>query len=299
MEDLAAHGLRVLCWNAFGAAQSARTFLGWLAFGDRPDFRGAVHAHRFEHEDVAAVCDAAEVVCLQEVWLPEVERFLHARPHPHKVADENHTTLRPLAFGGSGLAVASRHPIVSTLTRAFAPPHVGAERFARKGMMHARLEVRGAEVDVINTHLQSGRSRGAVAVRVAQIEQLRRFAEEVGSASRPLVVCGDFNVDALRPKRDFEALARAFEGFEDLGAHEGHATFDPETNVLARLDGPEALPERLDYVLFRAPKSGPTVTAGPVSLELRHALASPGREPTNASDHAALRFDLRLAGRIA
>src|ERR1700690_3977021 len=133
-----------MTWNGFGAAQNVASFLRW---------KGAPNAHRFQHEELRAITNDVDVLCVQEIFLSEAERFFEDLPHAHKTRDHNRTQLSPMSFGGSGLAVASRLRVSHQALRAFSPPHVGSERFARKGMLHTRVNAFGTSVDVINTHL--------------------------------------------------------------------------------------------------------------------------------------------------
>ncbi len=279
--------LTLQSWNCFGATQSLKGFL--LR-------RGAVDAERFVHEALALACDDVDVLCMQELWLEEAQDFFSRRKHPHKHLESNEISMRPLAFGGSGLGIASQWPIELTTSRTFRPPHVGTERFARKGMLHARVSIPDGEtsIDVITTHLQSGDESAAGRVRSRQLQELRALIEEVSAPNRAMVVCGDFNVDGHALVRDdAKAMRLAMAGFTDLGQEAGLSTFDPKQNALARRAGKNAPDQRLDYVLFRGPSLGPPVRATEVRLLLTAPLVARER-PLFASDHAALRVELTV-----
>ncbi len=275
-----------MTWNGFGAAQSAMSFLRW---------KGVPDAHRFEHADLRAATDV-DVLCIQEVFLSEAERFFEALPHPYKVRDENQTRLFPLSFGGSGLAVASRMPIARRMLRSFKPPHVGTERFARKGMLHVRVEAFGTTVDVISTHLQSGAGARARKIRKRQLGELRRFVDEVASPNGAVVVCGDLNIDGLAAggRDEYAAIGASFEAFIDLGAAADWVTFHPhpEANILAHRFYASEAPQRLDYFLWR---SGGGIELVDLTRTLDCPLTQNGRPPTFASDHFALRARFRRA----
>jgi endonuclease/exonuclease/phosphatase family metal-dependent hydrolase len=280
--------ISIQTWNCFGAAQSLRAFLRG---------RGAVDAHRFEHAAVASACDDVDVLCVQELWLEEAREFFERRPHPHKHKDSNRRTLAPLTFGGSGLGIASRLRVEHATTRHFRRPHVGPERFARKGMLHVRVYApeHRVSIDVINTHLQSGYRPAAARVRTRQLAELRELVLSVGSEERAVVVCGDFNVDGhAQHTGDARALRAAMSDFVDLGAFESRSTFHPEANALARREGEGVPPQRLDYVFFRAPTRGRRVRADPACLTMGDPLVSRDGRTTFASDHAALRVELHV-----
>lgn len=278
-------------WNCFGAAQTAAAVLRR---------RGPPDAHRFGHPKLRRTLEEADIVCFQEVFLSDVESFFDGLGHSHKQRDHNLSTFWPLTFGGSGLGIASRFPILDKLMRPFRKPHVGPERFARKGMLHARVHVGGTqpfEVDVVTTHLQAGYSDGARRVRERQLSEIRDLVDEVGSADRAFVVCGDLNIDGLRPVRDtgeYAALTRTLADFFDLGADDDHATFHPhpEVNPLAYRFEPAGARQRIDYVLFRPPRTQ-HVTAEACEIVLDRALDG---GHTFASDHFGLRVVLRANG---
>jgi endonuclease/exonuclease/phosphatase family metal-dependent hydrolase len=276
--------LRIATWNCFGAAQSARAFL--LR-------EGAPERQRFQHQDVAAFLAAADVVCMQELWVDDARALFSRLPFPHKAQDDNRTELWPLTIGGAGLGVASRAPIVAQRLVPYSRPHSGAERFARKGALHTRLALVGGAIDVVTTHLQAGSSPAAVAVRARQVAELRALIAAEGDAARPMLVCGDFNIDGRGGgAAEYAALTGALHGFEDLGAATDLPTYHPhpEHNPLAHRFDRRGQAQRIDYLFFRSPARGPRVRAFARALDT--ALSS-GVHP---SDHFALVAELDLDG---
>ena len=253
-------------------------------------------AHRFEHDGLRAATADIDVLCVQEVFLSESERFFESLPHTSQGArDDNRTRWLPLSFGGSGLAIASRLPFSQRTLRAFAPPHIGTERFARKGMLHVRVEALGTRVDVITTHLQSGMGTRARAIRARQLRALREFVDEVALPGGVTVVCGDLNVDGLAAsgRAEYAAIASGFHDFVDLGAESDWATFHPhpDVNVLAHRFYASEPAQRLDYVLLRS--GDPNIELVDFSRLLDQPLTRHGHAHTHASDHFALRVRLR------
>ena len=281
---MAEETLSLLTWNCFGAAQGLVAWLRW---------RGIPEGHRLGHDAVHATLGAADVVCLQEVFLGEAEDLFARLAHPFKARDHNRTVWSPLSFGGSGLALASRHEVRASASRAFAGPNVGVERFARKGMLHALIDTGAAHVDVITTHMQSGYGAAAADVRARQMDQLREWAEDLGARERTMVVCGDFNVDGRTEARarKYETLRRLFDGFEDLGARADATTFHPhpDHNPLAHRYDPGAPEQRIDYVLLR-PAAGARATS--VERVLDRPLDGRASPPTHPSDHYGLRVTI-------
>jgi endonuclease/exonuclease/phosphatase family metal-dependent hydrolase len=277
----------LLTWNVFGAAQGLGAFLRWEGIPD-----GA----RLTHPDVRAAAARADVVCLQEVWLREAAEYFHGIDLPYKTRDTNEKTLVPLKLGGSGLAVASRFPITLRKLTVFDGPLAGADRFARKGVMHVRLALPGdVELDVFTTHMQSGYGDAARRARAAQLAQIADEVARQGSPERPAILCGDLNVCGLGERRsgEYAQIAERFPDFIDLGAAEDLATYHPhpEVNALAHRHEPGAPEQRLDYVLFR-PDRGGRLAAVRLARVLDAPLASDGLFP---SDHFGLeaRFEVR------
>ncbi len=282
--------LSLLTWNCFGAAMGVVSLLRW---------KGAADHLRLAHPDVLSTLGASDVVCMQEVFLEEAEALFDSLAHPHKVRELNHNTLRPLTVGGSGLAIASRLPFQQHVIRAFAKPQVGSERLARKGSLHATVTMTdGNALHIATTHMQSGYSEQAGRVRIQQLRELRAVVDSVPH-EETFLLCGDFNVCGLSPRRglrEYAALHELFADFVDVGAEADEPTFDPRprapgrrSNHLARRFEPTAAHQRVDYVLFRAGRSALRVKE--VSLVFTEPLVIGGRT-THPSDHYAVRVQL-------
>jgi endonuclease/exonuclease/phosphatase family metal-dependent hydrolase len=275
----------LVTWNTFGAAQGPLAlFRG----------RGAAASHRFEHPELLPALEGLDVVCMQELWLAEaVETFTRVPGLHHRIVAKNHATLWPLTIGGSGLGIASRHPIVTSEMRDFSRPHVGAERFARKGMAHARIRIGSREIDVVTTHMQAGYDDGAKRVRRRHLAELRAFADEHGSPDRPLVVCGDLNIDGLGHVRahEYTSILETFADYTDIFEDHDLPTFHTVENTLARRYEPNSPAQRIDYVLVRS--SGSSLVVRHKDLLFRAPLAErDDLETVHASDHYGLRVKL-------
>jgi endonuclease/exonuclease/phosphatase family metal-dependent hydrolase len=274
-------------WNCFGTARSLRSALRW---------RGVVDAHRFTHPSVQNSLITSDVLCMQEVFLSEVEELFDGLAHPHKIRDSNKTELWPLTLGGSGLALASRYPIVSSSIAAFPSPQCGSERFARKGVLYARIRISESvdspiDIDVLTTHLQSGYDDKASRVRERQLATLRAIVDDRGATDRACIVCGDFNICALSEnRREYQRLREVFRDFEDLYESANEATFhpDPDVNLLAHRFEAESPKQRIDYVLYRAPREFAR-SAPRCEMVFRERLSMDARPDTHASDHFGLR----------
>ena len=114
-----------------------------------------------------------------------------------------------------GVTILSRHPIVASHHTTYRSAHWRyIDVLTAKGVLHARIALPAPlntaqsggrlEVDVFATHAQAGdiRYRGIAGVRRRQIHQLATFLHRHGSATRPLIVCGDLNVNGRRSATD-------------------------------------------------------------------------------------------------
>jgi endonuclease/exonuclease/phosphatase family metal-dependent hydrolase len=223
-------------------------------------------SERFRHIDVISECSSPDILCLQELLSREAQQFFDAVGERHftsRFRDDNR-----VRFGGSvtmrgcGLGIGARAPLTKTVLRTFPGAPVGWDRLARKGALYAQLPFAGGvTVDVVTVHLQAGYDARAISVRAAQLVDLKVLVDSVGATNRPFVVCGDFNIDGLASMRghaEYQSLAAALCGFEDLGAADDLPTFDPhpEGNGLAHALEPEMSAQRIDYIFWR-PARGP------------------------------------------
>lgn len=274
--------VRIASWNCFGAVQSARAFV--LR-------EGPPEPQRFHHPEVMGFLEAADVVCIQELWVAHARALFARLPFPHKAQDHNRTELWPFTIGGAGLGVASRHPLIAERLLPYSRPHAGAERFARKGALHARVVVGDLALDVITTHLQSGASRAAVNVRARHLAELAALIDDVSAPERATLVCGDFNIDGHGAgSSEYAALAAMLSGFRDLGAEADLPTYHPhpDHNPLAHRFDRDGRAQRIDYMFLRAPSHGPRVRAFARALD---AALDDGVHP---SDHFALVAELEV-----
>lgn len=118
-------------------------------------------------------------------------------------------------FTSGGLHVLSDSPIedVARLPYRYC---AGFDCLANKGVMRVRVRLSGApfDVDVVNTHLNSGKRSGAPLGRAnkahnLQMDELLAFLAD-GARERPLLVGGDFNVRKSPERYYFRAEARPY-----------------------------------------------------------------------------------------
>lgn len=190
----------------------------------------------------------ADVVLLNEAFLRADAVLSGVRDsHPHRAELGGRAGLfTPL---GSGLWVASRLPVASAGGRFFRS-RSGADRFASKGVLHARLDLgrllsssSGARasssstttaaaassssstspppghplLDVFVTHMQAGASEAEQLSRARQADEAGAFVREA-SGGRPFLLAGDLNMSPCpsasvhcATQEDARCRAEAFE----------------------------------------------------------------------------------------
>ena len=224
---------------------------------------------RLDLERVADVIRAsgAEVVALQEVdrhWsarsgFVDQASWLAGRLRMHVVYGAN-LDLPPSEPGRPrrqyGTAILSEYPIHASRNTLLPRPQGGEQR----GLLEARLNVRGVRVRVANTHLQHDS-------QVERLAQVARILEILSPSTEPVVLAGDLNA---RP--DWPEIAPLSALFRDAWrvAGEGPGFTYPAT----------APDRRIDYVFVSRDLkvSAATVIASPASdhLPVVAQLAAPG-----------------------
>ena len=245
---------RVGSWNCFGMGQNAlHAVTHW----------GAPSSARLLHADVIAACASPDLLCIQELFSLQAQRFFDGLSGSFDalVRDHNRAHVWSLTLRGNGLGIATRRRVLSRSQYHFRARSSGWDRLARKGALHARVDVDGVPVDVLTCHLQAGYDAGAKAVRAAQLLEVRLIIDDVGARDRPFIVCGDFNIDGLagaREDAEYRRLSASLHDFADLGAAADLPTLDPhpERNALAHAWNEGAPPMRLDYFFFRGARDG-------------------------------------------
>ena len=283
--------IEVLTFNCFGVAMDLKAVLRR---------RGPPDEHRMAHPVVRQCLERADVVCMQEVWIPEAVELFQGLEQEHKVHDANGWTFWPLTIAGSGLAIASRFPLASDGAGAFQCKGALSDKLARKGWLHAVPALGGdpaRKLDVFTTHLQAGTGAACRRARSCQLGELREAVDALGTADGPVLLCGDMNIDGLRANQDdeYRQLMDLFSDFVDLGAEADQPTMcpDEEINELAHRYWSAEPNQRIDYLLYRCPPAS-WLRVESVTRLFDERLPAHGGPPTFASDHfgLAVRFEL-------
>lgn len=226
---------------------------------------------RLDHARIAEVIAAEDpdIVALQEL---DVSRERSGRAHQARLIAEQldmrfhfHPAHRIKEEEEYGDAILARWPLV--LRKAAELPTV-KERlaFEPRGALWASIEVDGAEIQVINTHLGlSNNERKAQVEALMSHEWIRHPA-----CTTPSVLCGDFN--ALPGSKVYQRACHVLSDTQRLGAgSRPRATFPSRWPLL-----------RLDYIF---------ASAGLKCLQTRVVSTPLARV---ASDHLPLVADLEL-----
>ncbi len=226
----------------------------------------------------------ADLVALQEVWTARARAKLAQAGERAGLAHSWHLAR---SFGGSGLMLLSRWPILRPRFTAFEargwPERIWhADWYGGKGFVVADVETSEGRLAIIDTHLHAGYAEADeyAGLRIAQVTQL---AETTRTLGRSWVALGDFNM-AAGP--DGHALVTELLGARDAAALTGV----PEPTVLS--DSPYRPPGspdgRLDLILL-----GPGVAVDACRRVLEGPLRIDG-EPAAHSDHAGVLADVRV-----
>ncbi|WP_280244410.1 endonuclease/exonuclease/phosphatase family protein [Nocardia abscessus] len=267
----------------------------------------------------------ADVVVLAEMFLDdERTRLIRAvkDQFPHAAAGPDETDG---LFGigqeeDSGLLVLSRHPIEEIRATIFRSCK-GEDCFANKGAVMVRVNpADGPQFCVVGTHLQAdpeisepnfGVGNGAAGKREAQLRHLDSFILADRRLDLPLVIVGDFNIDAniddeskeglntfATQLPDAKDLWREYNSWLPLEKRGLGITVDkastyrkgtPALPILNRTRGKEG--RRIDLALL---DQGERIIAHPIRMAVNVHDLSPNAG-FDVSDHYAIRVDLGMS----
>ncbi|MDX6771177.1 MAG: endonuclease/exonuclease/phosphatase family protein [Elusimicrobiota bacterium] len=199
-----------------------------------------------------------DLVLLQESFTLRARELRRAAGYPHQVRGprEREATRTPSygpragpgggARGGTllsgGLYILSDHPVLASRVMTFAPRDCRSwDCWANKGAVMARIQLPGVPfpLEVYTTHMQSGPTRKADALRERQIDAvLDSLLPAERDPAVPLIFAGDFNT---RPDRASYGRFVARAGLDNAGED---CLADPGACHVAEGTDPLALFER-------------------------------------------------------
>jgi endonuclease/exonuclease/phosphatase family metal-dependent hydrolase len=194
-------------------------------------------------------------------------------------------------FTGSGLAIASRYPVLSTQMRAYGKRAcAGIDCLANKGIMLARIAIPGVPtpVDIYDTHLNSkGASKAPeprhLAAHDRQALEASEFIDSTHDDAFPVILGGDFNM------RHSETRWENFSRYQSLNlVHRVCADQSSGCEVRMSWDGDEPWMDTQDLQFFW---SGDLTTIRPIRVE---ALFDGRPDSPQLSDHDGFMVTYRL-----
>lgn len=192
-----------------------------------------------------------DVVCLQEMWsLKRCRRLRESLKimYPYSFIDERWG--RYLIGLASGLMILSKHPIERKILKSY-KMYRGDEHLAKKGCMGVEIKLGDKGISVFTTHLQAGpgiwlwklfdwMKPPTNIISEIQCDEMYSHIIEF-NLKYPLVITGDFNVDANEsPNDEYMRCMRALRHPRD--------TYIGERNGTTWKNGNESM-SRIDYIL--------------------------------------------------
>lgn len=235
----------------------------------RPAERAAVMARALTGYDVVVLQEA-----FVDAWRGDLLAALaSAYPYQGAVVGEDGAGGLPVRQDG-GIVIVSRWPIVRQATMTYGTACSGSDCLADKGVAYVAVRKGERTYHVFGTHAQSLYGWNVERVRARQFVLLRGFvdAQEI-PPDEPVLLAGDFNVDAATPERD--AMLAALDATWPPVVGALRATWDPQRNAWATGDA-----QWIDYVLTADDHASPAAAWNRVVPLRAHGL--------DLSDHFAV-----------
>jgi endonuclease/exonuclease/phosphatase family metal-dependent hydrolase len=191
-----------------------------------------------------------DVMAFQEVWTSDARRILVEAGRAAGLANVWHNEA---AFGGSGLLVLSRLPIVDVCFEQFTlrgqPERITQlDYYGGKGFSRVRLQTEIGAVTLINTHLHARYgSRVPHEYRSLRAAQVVELAVRARETNEPILAAGDFNF------QDDQAgywVLTGLTGFRDAAAEVGRRMPTLHRGNAYRAK-PNKRERRIDYLFAR------------------------------------------------
>ena len=197
-----------------------------------------------------------DVLVLQEVFVNSwrealLDELADAYPYRGDLVGSDGARMMPWRQDG-GVIILSRWPVERRATHLFETTCSGSDCLADKGVGYVAIRVGERRVHVFGTHAQSVYGARPREVRAAQFAQMQAFvAAQAIPPDEPVVLAGDFNVDAFTDELDAMLATLRATWPEVVG--DVHATWDPAANAFA---GGRRV-QWLDYVLVSSDHAAP------------------------------------------
>lgn len=256
---------------------------------------------------------APDVVLFQEVFSRAAVRAVFNSGYPDVVggpkriqpAIDKVAAIRPgkrrptkgelgIRFTGSGLVIASRYPVIATVSDAYSRRTcAGLDCLANKGVVMARIQIPGVPVpiDIANTHMNAQKASKVrperhLAAHRSQAQELDLFLKRHHNLASPLVLGGDFNMRNSPDRFDF------FRAQVPLRLVHEQCPSDPRCDVHMSWDGDAPWMDTQDLQLYA---SGQKMEILPIRVE---AMFDGSRESPRLSDHDGFRVVYQIIWKL-
>jgi len=211
--------------------------------------------------------------------------------------------------------IISKYPIETTREMIF-DKGVASDGFVRKGILYAKVKTDSSYIHVFNTHMQASYGYEFVEndpyalIRKKQIQKIVTFIAKIAlDDDHPIVIMGDFNVNAIRlpgdpsDSKEYLEMVHALSGnglFSVLDLHKGLHGAHPVTNAGKGVEGKKTSKggQRLDFMFEmrrNVTRKGRVFHAFPQGGILPFEVC--GEAYTHISDHFASHVVLEISSR--
>ena len=260
--------------------------LPWPARKGRRPFLRAITAEFQRMEQLGVLPD---VIVFQEAFSSQALQTAASTPHSHFVTGPRaakHSGLSKtsdpvlrkrnclrgewgIRFMGSGLAIASRFPILGVYRQPYGPSScAGWDCLANKSAMLVQIAVPGLldPAEIATTHMNSQGASGVkpkkhLAAHRVQSAELADFLDRVSDAVNPLVIAGDFNM--RRSPERLDAFERQ-NGFQLARRHCLEAVIEVPCEIALSFDGDEPWLDTQDLQIY---DDGARIALRPIRIE--------------------------------
>ncbi|HTX86678.1 MAG TPA: endonuclease/exonuclease/phosphatase family protein [Candidatus Nanoarchaeia archaeon] len=197
----------------------------------------------------------ADIICLQETWDAENQRFLIERMGPDYycafgAGRSQKYWLKNFSNFCGGLMIFSKFPIQSEDFFPFPRLNYSlTEMCGHKGFLSAVVATPWGNLRVIDTHLHSWTFWG----KKFRLTQLRKIMRQVGENDLPVVLCGDFNQHDILGNEPFAKLLAENNFHLPAGADALYSvpTYRRENPFVDMWPNRVPFSHRLDYIFTR------------------------------------------------
>ncbi len=272
---------------------------------------GGPFTSKSNHQDdkrAEKICDAlmksnADIIVLSEVWDSDYAQLIISKLQQKYPNHFRPKVLRSLY--SPGLLLLSKHNITDVSFKQY-QGLLGPDFFTNKGFGTATLTINSVAMRLFFTHVQAERrltmDKEVKDIRMKNIRQLNQAISDYRESNpdTPVLVVGDLNVAAEagdKPTAEYKQMMKVFKSsklkdayrslYPDAAKNRGY-TYDRKSNTLIGKFSPQAIPQRIDYILF----SG-KVNLHRMTIDPDHYMYNGGED--NLSDHFPIWLEFSLS----